>query len=79
MPKKLLEITPLVEDRLPSVAGLVSAMFAIFAADYFDFGLGWFVGAIAVAWLLGSMVAAYVLASVKRRQAQDQRELESFD
>jgi hypothetical protein len=54
-------------------------MFAIFAADYFDFGLGWFVGAIAVAWLLGSMVAAYVLASVKRRQAQDQRELESFD
>jgi hypothetical protein len=61
-----LHLTPLAEDRLPRVLGLVFAAGGMLIVEYFDLHAGWLFVAIVVGWLLGSIIGTVAVSRLKR-------------
>jgi hypothetical protein len=62
-----LKLTPLAEDRLPRVLGLVFAVGGMLIVEQFDLHAGWLFVAIVIGWLLGSAIGMVAVSRLKAR------------
>jgi membrane protein YdbS with pleckstrin-like domain len=65
-----LKLTPLAEDRMPRVLGLVFAVGGMLIVEYFGLHAAWLFVAIVVGWLFGSVIGMITVSRLKRHSPQ---------